>query len=92
MPNVIGYSEADAFLKELFPILSTVSITTVWAIPLQGIGYVIEPSALASALSMKQASTSRQQSTKTMPSTEHEDTLHGGKEDPVYKDVLPLGI
>ena len=34
--NVIEYSETNAFLKEPFPILSTVSITTVWAIPLQG--------------------------------------------------------
>jgi hypothetical protein len=35
-PNVIRYSEADTFLKKLFPILSTVSTTTVWATPPQG--------------------------------------------------------
>jgi hypothetical protein len=35
-PNVIGYSEVDASLKELFPILSSVSTTTVWATPPRG--------------------------------------------------------
>jgi hypothetical protein len=30
-PNVIGYSEVDVSLKKLFPILSIVSTTTVWA-------------------------------------------------------------
>lgn len=33
VPNVIGHSKADASLKKLFPILSTVSTTMVWATP-----------------------------------------------------------
>jgi hypothetical protein len=33
--NVIRYSEADTSLKKLFPILSTVSTTTVWSTPPQ---------------------------------------------------------
>jgi hypothetical protein len=35
-PNVIGYSEVDVSLKERFPILSSVSTTTVWATPPRG--------------------------------------------------------
>jgi hypothetical protein len=92
-PNVIRYSEADMSLEELFPILSMVSTTTVWATPPReggGLGYTTEPSALA--FKRKQASTSQQQSTKAMLSTACEDTLHGRKAAPVYKDALPLDI
>jgi hypothetical protein len=35
-PNFTGYSEDDASLKKLFPMLSTVSTTTVWATPPKG--------------------------------------------------------
>jgi hypothetical protein len=35
-PNVIRYSEVDASLKNLFPMLSTVSTTTIWITPCQG--------------------------------------------------------
>jgi hypothetical protein len=35
-PNVIRYNEADTSLKKLFPILSTVSTTTVWETSPQG--------------------------------------------------------
>jgi hypothetical protein len=35
-PNVIRYYGADTPLKKLFPILGTVSTTTVWTTPRQG--------------------------------------------------------
>jgi hypothetical protein len=59
IPNVIRNSRTDASHKKLFPMTGTVSTTTVWATPRQGLGYVTEPSASPLALSRKQASTSQ---------------------------------
>jgi hypothetical protein len=48
-PDAIRHCIADALLKGLFSILSTVSTTMVWVTPsAEGLEYVTEPSTLAS--------------------------------------------
>jgi hypothetical protein len=60
--NVIRYCRADTLLKCFFPILSTVSTTTVWTtLSPRRLGCVAEPSALALALSRNQVGISQQQ-------------------------------